>query len=93
MDRHEIFSTNKAPLFDGSNYALWSIRMKHYFSTLGFDVWSTVKNGYTTLETPHVDTIGKRINDNKSKAMGTIMNDLVDSIFVKVMHCTSAKEM
>jgi hypothetical protein len=93
MDRQEGFSTNRAPLFDGSNYALWSIRMKHYLMALGFDIWSAVKNGYTTPTTPPIDTTGKRLSDNNSKAIGAILNGLEDSVFVKVMHCTSTKEM
>jgi hypothetical protein len=30
---------------------------------------------------------------NNSKAKGTILSSLVDSIFVKVMHCDSAKDL
>jgi hypothetical protein len=67
--------------------------MKHYLSSLGFDVWSAIKNGYTTPTTPPVYKTIMRLNDNNSKDMGTILNSLEDSTFVKVMHCTSTKHM
>jgi hypothetical protein len=92
MDKHEGFSTNKAPLFDGSNYVFWSIKMKTYLMALGFNIWSVVENGYTTPATPPVDTIGKRFNENNSKAKNEILCSLEESIFVKVMHCRSTKE-
>jgi hypothetical protein len=44
MDK-EGSCTNRAPFFDGSNYALWSIRMKTYMVSLGFEVWSAFENG------------------------------------------------
>jgi hypothetical protein len=53
--------------------------MKHYLMTLGFDVWSALKNGYIAPTTPLVDTVGKRLSENKSKAMSTILNGLEDS--------------
>jgi hypothetical protein len=79
MDKQEGFSTNRAPLFDGSNYAFWSIRMRTYLMALGFDIWSAVKNGYTTPTTPPVDAAGKRLSDNNAKAMNAILCGLEDS--------------
>jgi hypothetical protein len=91
MDRHEGLSTNKAPLFDGSNYAFKSIRMRIHFMSPGFDVWSAVENGYKAPTTPPIDTTGKRLSDNNSKAVGAILSNLTESIFFKVMHCHSKK--
>jgi hypothetical protein len=55
VDRHEGFTINKDPLFDGSNYVFWSIRMRTSLIDLGFDIWSVVKNGYIAPKIPHVD--------------------------------------
>jgi glycine cleavage system protein P-like pyridoxal-binding family len=38
MDCKEGLPTNRAPLFDGTNYATWSIRMRTYLMALGFDI-------------------------------------------------------
>jgi hypothetical protein len=67
MDKHERFSTNRYPLFDGSNYAFWSIRMRTYLMALMFDIWSAFKNGYIAPTTPPADTAGKRLNENNAK--------------------------
>jgi hypothetical protein len=34
---------------------------------------------------------GKKLEENNSKAKGIILNNLSNSVFVKVMHCDSAK--
>jgi hypothetical protein len=57
MASQEGFSTNKAPLFDGTNYAFWSIRMQTYLMDLGFDIWKSVVTGYTTPKTPPTDNV------------------------------------
>jgi hypothetical protein len=93
MDKLEGFSRNRDPLFDGSNYSFWSIKMRTYLMALGFDIWSVVNNGYTTLTTPHVDTTRKSLSDNNAKSMNAIMCGLRNSKFVKVMRCVSTKEM
>jgi hypothetical protein len=35
----EGFSTNRAPFFDMTNYAFWSIRMRTYIMAPIFDIW------------------------------------------------------
>ena len=39
-------SNNKAPLFDGINFAFWKIRMRTYIMSLGADAWDVVETGY-----------------------------------------------
>jgi hypothetical protein len=82
-----------APFFDGLDYVFWSIIMKTYLMSLGFDVWSVVENGYTTPTTPPRDIDGKRLSDNNSKAKNAILYGLEKSVFVKVTHCHSTKEI
>ena len=89
MDRQEGFSTNKDPLFNGSNYTFWRIRMRNYLMALGFDIWGAVKNGYTTRTSPHIDATRKSLSESNSKAMNAILCGLKKMEFVKVMHCDS----
>jgi hypothetical protein len=93
MDQQEGMSSNKAPLFKGDDYALWKIRMKSYMLALGFDVWKSVVDGYTAPATPPTDTAGKKICNDNSRAVNAILGGLTNPIFVKVMHCKSAKEI
>jgi hypothetical protein len=57
MDNQERTSKNKSPFFDGSNYAFWSIKMRVYLQSLGYDVWKSVKNGYTAPESQLYDVV------------------------------------
>ena len=92
MTSQEVSSSNRAPLFDGTNFSFWKIRMRTYLMSLGADVWDVVETGY-------VKPIILASKDDKleftfnGKAMNAILSGLVESEFVKVMHCTSAKEM
>jgi hypothetical protein len=47
MDCKEGLPINIAPLFDGTNYAPWSIIMKTYLMALRFGIWESVTTGYT----------------------------------------------
>jgi hypothetical protein len=46
MSSHEGNSTNKAPLFNGTNFGFWKVRMRTYIMALGADVWDVVDTGY-----------------------------------------------
>jgi hypothetical protein len=46
MSSHEGNSTNKAPMFNGTNFAFWKVRMRTYIMALGEDVWDVVEIGY-----------------------------------------------
>jgi hypothetical protein len=93
MDQKEGMSSNKELLFKGDYYALWKIRIKIYLMALGFDVWKSIENGYTTLATPPTDSAGNNICNDKSRAFNTILGGLTNPIFVKVMHCNSYKDI
>jgi hypothetical protein len=92
MTSHEGTSTNKAPLFNGTNFAFWKVRMRTYIMALGADVWDVVETGY-------VKPVVLASKDDKlefsfnAKAMNAILSGLAEAEFVKVMHLESAKEM
>jgi hypothetical protein len=93
MDQQEGLSSNKEPLFNEGGYSLWKIRMKRYMLALGFDVWKSVVDGYTVRATLRTDIAGKNICNDNSRAINVILGGLKIYIFVKVMHCKSAKEI
>lgn len=66
--------------------------MKTYISSLGFDVWMLVKNGYVVPNAPPTDPDAKKKYDNNAKEKHAILSGLSDNEFVKVMHCVLVKE-
>jgi hypothetical protein len=82
-----------APWFDGQNYAFWNKRMQTFLQTQIFDVWQSIVDGYATSTTPPTDKHGKKLSENNSKAKGTILRSLNDSVFFKVMHCKTTKDL
>ena len=89
MTSHEGTSTNKAPLFNGTNFA-WKVRMRTYIMALRAYVWDVVETGY-------VKSVVLANKDDKlefsfnAKVMNAIMSGLAEAEFVKVMHLESAK--
>ena len=67
--------------------------MRVYLQAQGFDVWQAVVNGYNTPTSPPTDNNGRKLHEQNAKAMNGILSGLVESVFVKVMHCESAKEI
>ena len=92
MTIYEGTSSNKVPLFDGTNFSFWKVRMRTYIMSLGIDVWDVV-------DTVYVNPVVLASRDDKlefsfnAKAMNVILSGLAEDEFVKVMHLESAKEM
>jgi hypothetical protein len=85
-------STNKAPIFNGTNFAFWKVRMRTYLMSLGADVWEVVETGYTK-PTVFLSKDEKLEFTFNAKAMNAILTGLAESEFVKVMNLQTAKEM
>jgi FtsZ-binding cell division protein ZapB len=85
-------STNKAPIFNGTNFAFWKVRMRTYLMSLGADVWEVVETGYTK-PTVFLSKDEKLEFTFNAKAMNAILSGLAESEFVKVMNLQTAKEM
>jgi hypothetical protein len=51
----------ESPLFDGTNYVFWNIRMRVHLQALGYDVWKSVVIGYTPSKTPPTDATAKEV--------------------------------
>ena len=53
MDRGQSLLIN--PLFDGTNYAYWKVRMKVFLQALGEKVWQVVEVGWIKRKEALVD--------------------------------------
>jgi hypothetical protein len=92
MERNNMYK-NGIPQFDGQKYAFWSIRMKTYIQAQGFEIWKSIVDGYTTPTVPPTNDKAMKLGQNNSKATNALLNGLGESIFTKVAHCKSAKEI
>jgi hypothetical protein len=72
---------------DGHNYSLWNKRIH------GFCFWQAVVDRYMTPSTPPTNKDGNKLSEKNSKDKSIILIILVDSIFAKVMHCDTTKDI
>jgi hypothetical protein len=92
MERNNLYK-NGIPQFNGQKYEFWSIRMKTYIQAQGFEIWQSIVDGYTTqIVLPTNDKVVK-LSQNNSKAKNALLNGLSETIFTKVAHCKSSKEI
>jgi hypothetical protein len=84
---------NGIPQFDGHHYSFWSIRMKTYIQAQGFQFWKSIVDGYTSPAIPPTNEKAVKLGENNSKAKNALLNDLSDTVFTKVSHCKSAKDI
>jgi hypothetical protein len=84
---------NGIPEFDGHKYAFWSIRMRTYIQAQRFQVWQSIVDGYTTPSVPPTNDKVVKLSENNFKATNALLNGLSDTVFTKVAHCKSAKEI
>ena len=84
---------NGIPDFDGQKYAFWRRRMKKYIQAQGFEIWQSIVNGYTAPIVLPKNEKAMKLGQNNSKSTNALLNGLGESIFTKVAHCKSTKEI
>jgi hypothetical protein len=84
MTSHEGISTNKPPLFDGTNFSFWKVRMRTYIMALGADVWDVVETGYTKPVVLASKDYKLEFSIS-AKEMNAILSGLVEAEFVKLL--------
>jgi hypothetical protein len=61
--------------------------------SLGYDVWSSLVNDYKDLGSTPMHTTKIKLSNNNSRDRNVILCGLTKSIYTKVMHYASTKEM
>ena len=103
VERH---STNRPPLFDGSNYQFWSNRMSIFMRAYDYEMWDVVLDGpYVLMKTkagsealePKIrsewtDLEIKRVQENY-KVINTLHCALNPTEFNRISICKTAKEI
>jgi hypothetical protein len=92
MESYNLYK-NGIPQLDGQKYAFWSIRMKTYIQAQGFEIWQSIVDGCTTPEVPPTNDKVVKLGRNNFKATNALLNGLSETVFTKVAHCKSAKEI
>ncbi|GMP56183.1 hypothetical protein CsSME_00020761 [Camellia sinensis var. sinensis] len=73
----------KIPLFDGTNYTFWKVKMRTLFLSMG--LWETVENGCD-------DESDSERQKRDAEALSQIQQGVSDWIFLGIMKATKAKE-
>jgi hypothetical protein len=67
--------------------------MKTYIQAQGFEIWQSIVDGYTTPVVPPTNDKAVKLRQKNSKATNALLNGLSETIFTKVAHCKSTKDI
>ena len=92
MDRSQ--SLKAPPYFDGSNYAVWKVRMRAFLCSIDDSVWDAVEIGWTRLEAAKSewDKAALAVANANSKALNAVFCGVFPDEFHKISHVTIANE-
>ena len=82
------------PLFDGTNYAYWKVRMKTFMQALDEKVWQAVEVGWVKPKEASVDQDEAKIKaaNFNSRALNAIFSGVTNEEFKKISSMEIAKE-
>lgn len=95
MSRQEIQDAypSKKPVFKGTNYDFWKVRIEAYLMSLRIDVWSNLLVNYDFNDVLPTNENNKNVYGNNVKATNSFLFSLSQSELVNVMHFNSTKEV
>eukprot|EP00253_Pinus_taeda_P015448 PITA_15448 len=93
MSNYEREASIRPPVFDGTNFNYWKVRVTAYLQSLGTEVWNIVETVYAFPSTTPTDADEKKKYETNAKAVSTLLGCISQSEFMKVMHYKSAKEI
>eukprot|EP00253_Pinus_taeda_P027489 PITA_27489 len=93
MSNYERKSSIRPPVFDGTNFNYWKVRVTAYLQSLGTDVLDIIETGYTFPSATPTDVAEKKKYEKNAKIVNTLLGCLSQLKFVKVMQYKSAKEI
>ena len=93
MSNYEREASIRPPIFDGTNFNYWKVRVTTYLQSLGTDVWDIIETGYTFPSATPTDAAKKKKYETNAKAVNTLLGCLSQTDFVKFMQYKSAKEI
>ena len=90
MDRGQ--SLIITPLFDGTNYAYWKVRMRAFLQFLDENVWQAVETSWTKPKEEPADWDDAKIKvaNFNSRALNTIFSEVTNEEFKKISSIETA---
>ena len=82
---------SRIPLFDGEDYAFWSIRMKIYLMSIGLEVCTIVEKGYDVPKVTPIEAEDKKKFWEHAEALNTLQAGLEKKVLTKVLTYKNAK--
>ena len=73
MSNYKKEASIRPPIFDGSNFVYWKVRITAYLQSLGTKVWDIVETGYTFPSETPTDTAGKKQYETNAKVVNTLL--------------------
>jgi len=82
------------PLFNGTNYAYWKVRMRSFLQSLDKKVWQVVEIGWTKPKEAPSDWDDAKIKAVKfnSRALNALFSTVTNEEFKKISFTETAKE-
>ena len=82
------------PLFDGTNYAYWKVRVRVFLQSLDEKVWQAVEIGWTKPKEAPADWDDAKIKaaNFNSRALNALFNAVTNEEFKKISSTETPKE-
>ena len=82
------------PLFDGTNYTYWKVRMRAFLQSLDEKVWLVVEVGWTKLESPLAswDLVKIKAKNFNSRALNALLSAMTNKEFKTISFTNNAEE-
>nr|ABB46643.2 retrotransposon protein, putative, Ty1-copia subclass [Oryza sativa Japonica Group] len=89
---NEVNHVGKAPMFNGTNYSTWKIKMSTHLKAMSFHIWSIVDVGFAITGTPltEIDHCNLQLN---AQAMNALFNSFSQEEFDRVSNLETAYEI
>eukprot|EP00253_Pinus_taeda_P012643 PITA_12643 len=84
MSNYEREASIRPPIFDGTNFVYWKVRVIAYLQSLGTEVWDIIDAWYTFPSATPTDPAEKKKYETNAKAVNTLLGCLSQSEFMKV---------
>ena len=96
MNSEVSFTAIAPPVFDGTNYQVWAIRMEAYLDAN--DLWEAVEQVYEIPPLPHNPSLAqiknqKERKQRKSKARASLFAVVSSTIFTRIMTKKTVQEI
>ena len=83
------------PLFDGTDYAYWKVRMRAFLQSLDEKVWQAIKIGWNRPKEASTDWDEAKImaENFNSRALNALFSAVTNEEFKKISSTETAKEV